>query len=429
MTPFHLSHLAASPPGRRRSPVETPCPPPTIRHPRAADGSDLLPPAPPAPASRARGLLGLAARCLISLAGLLYALHFIHWSDRALVPASALGRDGAAEECVVDASAGDLLEVTDRAGARHRLDLAALAETGVFVDTTPGLRRVLREVDRRLLFAAVLLMAPIYLLQSLRWRALLAAQGARLPVWACFRIHVAACFVGTFLLGILGTDASRTFALAKRGIDRMAALASIAADRAIGMSAMLVVTAALLALSPQGGHDASRLWLLLGALAAATLVYYLPLARRASGASWIVARLSRWDAFARLRDSAGVYRRDHAAVALAAALSLLALATLLLGTALCGRAVGIQAPAGALLFSLTLVWFVGSLPISIMGFGVMEPLGIALLAKGPSSTAGQVVAMLLLARAVLLLHTLPGALALAWPERAPAAPGGAGAAR
>src|SRR4051812_29613184 len=97
----------------------------------SADGSD---PNPPAPRSRARALAGLAIRCLISAAGLLYALHFIHWSDRALVPAAALGHDGAAEECVVDASYGDELHITDRTGARRRLDLDALAENGVLVE-------------------------------------------------------------------------------------------------------------------------------------------------------------------------------------------------------------------------------------------------------------------------------------------------------
>src|SRR3954466_12121092 len=131
-----------------------------MRHPMAADGSDKIPSAPPPTAARApsrtRGPLWFVARCTISLAGICYALHFIHWSDRAQVPTAALGGNGAgAEECIVVATSPWTFDVVDRAGTSHRLDRDSLARDGLRVEIVPGLRGVLRDVDGvRLLIAA-----------------------------------------------------------------------------------------------------------------------------------------------------------------------------------------------------------------------------------------------------------------------------------
>jgi uncharacterized membrane protein YbhN (UPF0104 family) len=378
-----------------------------------------------APPPTTRGRLGLAARWAVSIAGIAYAVHCIHWRDRVEIPvaATASAPAGTVAREVIGRD-GSRLRIIEPDGGDGALDLASTPEARVL----PGVRTSLAEAEPRLLLLSVLLMAPIYLLQALRWRCLLAAQQARLPLPTLFAFHLAASFLGMFLLGAVGTDLSRTWWLAQRGISGPAAIASVIADRAIGMSTMVATAAILLAIGG-GGQDggATRLWAMTGALAAAALAYYCAPVRRLLGLPWLMARLERFGSLAALRQAAAVYRTSHREVALAALLSLTGFSLLLLGTAACGWAVGMTTPLASLLFSLTLVWFVGSLPISIMGFGVMEPLAIALLARGPTATSGQVMGMLLLARTALLLQVLPGAGVLVWRRSQPATAGASAA--
>jgi uncharacterized membrane protein YbhN (UPF0104 family) len=383
----------------------------------SADGTTAANP-PPAASGRLRSRLGLAARWTVSLVGILYAIHCIHWRDRVetTIPPTASAPAVTIEREILSRD-GSRLRLVGADGATVELDLAA--DSGARV--LPGVRTALAEADPRLLLLSLALMAPIYLLQALRWRSLLVAQQARLPFPTLLAYHLAGSFLGVFLLGAVGTDVSRTWWLTQRGVSGAAALASVIADRAIGMSTMIATAAVLLALG-SAGHDgsATRLWILCGALLGAALVYYSAIARRLLGLPWVMARLERLAPIGGLRQAAAVYRSRHREVALAALLSLAGFALLLIGTAACGWAVGMTTPLAGLLFSLTLVWFVGSLPISIMGFGVMEPLAIALLARDATATGGQVMGMLLLARTALLLQVLPGAGVLVWRRTQPA---------
>ena len=109
----------------------------------------------------------------------------------------------------------------------------------------------LAAVDVRYFLAAVVVDAAARVTMIGRWALLLRASGAPVSVWAAGRIFLISSFVG-MALPAGGADVTRAYALSRQTADGREALASVAVDRLLGVSALLTLGVVGLALSTPG---------------------------------------------------------------------------------------------------------------------------------------------------------------------------------
>ena len=132
--------------------------------------------------------------------------------------------------------------------------------------------------------------------------------------------------------------------------------------------------------------------------------------RALPGIAGITRVLRRRDMIRKIDDAILGYRRHPAALIRIKVLYFLIDGVLLGSAIFASRAVGTETELPLLVAALAVLFFSGSLPASFIGFGVMEPLGVALLAEPGTASAAQIVAMLVLFRCYILLVGLAGSL-------------------
>ena len=99
--------------------------------------------------------------------------------------------------------------------------------------------------------AACLLVVVDRLLMAWRWIALLdVLQTRRPPVRSLLRTFFVSTFLGTFLVQTVGSDAIRTWSLARDGVPASESLASVLMDRMLGIVSLLISAAVGVALVP-----------------------------------------------------------------------------------------------------------------------------------------------------------------------------------
>lgn len=209
-----------------------------------------------------------------------------------------------------------------------------------------------------------------HLLGVVKWRTLVNACRARVPMRAATRAYFAGLFANLYLPSIIGGDVLRG-ALIGRGSGRPEAvvLGGIA-DRLLDIATMgLLIGGGLLAAResiPGAGGQAITALVLVGAVGAAL---FLPLAVRRP--------IKRWPRKARRpigRSLVALRRlsRSPASAALAMVLSLSIQALFVLLNAWIGRSIGIDVSLGVWFIAWPLAKLVALLPVSIGGLVVRE---------------------------------------------------------
>ena len=204
----------------------------------------------------------------------------------------------------------------------------------------------------------------------MKWRALVNACRARVPLRAAVRAYFAGLFANLYLPSIIGGDVLRG-ALIGRGSGRPeAALLGGIADRLLDIATMgLLVGGGLLAVRtsiPGAGGQAATALVIVGVIGAAL---FLPLAVRRPLKSW--PRKARRPigrslvALRRLSRSPG-----SAAFAMLLSIGIQSLFVLL--NAWIGRSIGIDVPLGVWFIAWPLAKLVALLPVSIGGLVVRE---------------------------------------------------------
>lgn len=260
------------------------------------------------------------------------------------------------------------------AGVRYGVSLGLL---GWVASEMPwGDLRGLGVLDFRYAAAAVLAAGLAYPLQAWRWQRLLAAQGVPLSPGRTHALFWLGSFYNSFLPGGIAGDGVRVAAVWREFPDHAAgAVASVAADRLIGLGALLAL--AVLALGGQlaaGGSTSGELELLLYASASALVLVAAGALAAAQGRRWerLAARAIGPERAAALRAAAAALAADHptllAATGLSVAVWLLDFAALWL----LAQAVGLSAGALPLVVAAAAAYVAAALPISIGGHGVRE---------------------------------------------------------
>lgn len=241
----------------------------------------------------------------------------------------------------------------------------------------------LAALDLRFAAAAVATAGAAYPLQAWRWQRLLSSQGVRVRPAQVHALFWVGNFYNSFLPGGIAGDGVRVAVLSRQYPDQVAGVvASVAADRLIGLAALLLL--AVLALGSQlaVGGGAGELSLLLYASAGALV--------GAIGAALFAARWRSWDRplgrwlgagrAARLRRAGATLAADRRTLLSAAGLSV---AVWLLDFAalwLLAQAVGLAAGALPLVVAAAASYVAAALPVSVGGHGIRE--GTLLIALG-----------------------------------------------
>ena len=96
--------------------------------------------------------------------------------------------------------------------------------------------QALLEVDARYFLVAILVDAAARATMIARWTLLLRSSATPVSVWSAARIFLITSFVGT-ALPAGGADVTRAYALSRQTDDGRGALASVAVDRLLGVTA------------------------------------------------------------------------------------------------------------------------------------------------------------------------------------------------
>lgn len=273
--------------------------------------------------------------------------------------------------------------------------------------------------------AACLLVLLDRALMAHRWISLCAPIARRPPRAELLRIFFVSTFLGTFLVQSVGSDAVRTWSLARAGAPAAQALASVLLDRLLGVLSILVSAVAGVALAPYVLREPAVAWAFTaasaGCLVALLFVFSVrvdELVRRAV-AGLPAGRIQ--IQFGKLLDALQAYRAAHHILASVLAASVAVQVLRILQAWFLGRSLGIEAPLTSYFAFIPIILLVMLLPITVNGFGVSQWAFVWMFTRVGVSEANAF-ALSVLFVALGLVGNLPGGLIYALGPREPAAP-------
>jgi len=357
--------------------------------------------------------LAMVLRVLLALAGLglIVALVAHFWLGQVVMPADPeAGRPEPVRLTVlaVHGEPGDRLYFFDEATTGfskvHESDFGPGDDTPTRI---PGIPEMFGQADRGLLALALLLGFAAYPIQSLRWYMLMRSRGMEVRFMRAFRLTLVGQFFSLALPGATGGDLVKAYYAAKGSGARTRAITSVVADRAAGMTGLVL----LVGIFGLAGLDQPMVrtlvviaWGVLAALLVGWLAYSSKRLRNGLRLNALVDRLPGQTVIRKV-DEAVVAYRDHTGV-LAAAIGL-SLATHLgmaSAVACVGFALGIDVPFVHLVTMLPAVILIGTVPLVPSGLGVMEGAAVLLIA----APTALVIGMMLGLRMIVLVFALLG---------------------
>ena len=236
-----------------------------------------------------------------------------------------------------------------------------------------------------------------------RWRLLAAVLRLDAPFTDFLAFRFIATFANTLIPGVAGGDALRAIYLGRRTSRLGEAVASVLADRIVGLIGLFWLAAgAAIFLRERGLPSAlTTLPILTGFIALAVFV-----------ASPLVIRFARLmpSRFSRYASLIVTYLEHRSALLAALALSVVVQSVLAVCQYLLALGIGIDAPLTLFLFCVPIAGVFASLPLTINGLGVREGAYLVLFGiAGVGRT--NAIALGLLWFACTTLGALPGALA------------------
>lgn len=200
-------------------------------------------------------------------------------------------------------------------------------------------------------------------ISSLRWQLLARALGLGRSLAQLTGFYFVGMYFNLLLPTSVGGDVVRAYYLDGRSGRRLAAFASVAADRASGLMALLVMACVAAALAPAEwpGWVRASVWLSGVGFGVGALAGWL-VARRASPAG----RLGR------LAEAIGLYARRPRLLLATTFMSVLVQAGNVAVVWLVGRGVGAPVPGAYYWVVVPMVTLLTLLPVSVNGMGVRE---------------------------------------------------------
>ena len=213
-------------------------------------------------------------------------------------------------------------------------------------------------------------------LMAQRWLALCAPIARKPPTIEMLRIFFVSTFLGTFLVQSVGSDAVRTWSLARAGAPASQALASVLLDRLLGVASILAAAVLGAALAPYVLREPKVSWAFGAATAGCLVALLFVFSTRVDG---LVRRLAaRFPAgriqgqIGRLLDALQAYRHAHALLAGVLLASIGVQILRILQAWMLGRSLGLDASLASYFAFIPIILLVMLLPITVNGFGVSQ---------------------------------------------------------
>jgi uncharacterized protein (TIRG00374 family) len=246
-----------------------------------------------------------------------------------------------------------------------------------FVSANPG--QVLDAFARTswpwVLIACALVLADRALM-AYRWLALCRPIAPKPPRAELLRIFFVSTFLGTFLVQSVGSDAVRTWSLARAGAPAAEALASVLLDRLLGVVAILLAAVIGVALAPSLLQEPVVGCAFAAASAGCVIALLFVFSVRVdelvrSAAAGVPGRWIQAQA-GKLLDALQAYRSAHQLLAGVLASSVAVQGLRILQAGLLGRSLGLDAPLASYFAFIPIILLVMLLPITVQGLGLSQ---------------------------------------------------------
>jgi len=295
------------------------------------------------------------------------------------------------------------------------------------VSRCPGLLSTLRGVQPGWLGLGLLSMSLSILVAALRWRLLLRGQGVPVPVRTVVGLGFLGEFCGSALPGMIGGDLVKAYSVARAVPRKSPVIVSVLVDRLMGVCGLGLLALAALPVAWRLGADRGSLRVaafsvcaVFAAVGTGGAFLFSARVRRALHIERFAQRLPFGRYLPHLLDalrSHGLHARGTLWGAIG--LTFAAHALTVLAVACVGRSLALGAGWHSYFLYVPLILAISAVPITPGGLGVMEELYVLYFAAGAGVSGG--VALALLARFVMMLSVLPGAVVLLAGPRLPGA--------
>ena len=390
--------------------------------------------------------ISVILRLLFAVAGIAYIAISLTWTDSVAVPKGTHQVQLASEPTTTKAITLDkpqnwrVIE-GDVLGDEGNLTLRTPDATATMIITReqmggqitqfrakPGVTTTLEHAKFGLLLIGLLIVCPIYFVQSYRWWLLMKARGLTCSMGNAFRLTMVGTFFNFCMPGTTGGDLVKAWYASKNSDRRADSVMTVVVDRVTGLLGLFIMAALaglfmVLATQQQWlqlsaeqmkvtGNLTLWIWLGLGAAGVGALFYFSRRIRRKLGINWnLVKKLPGHKLMVKVDDAALAYKQHLGVVAAAVLLSLPVHLALSGATALAGYALGMETPLGLLLTVIPVLFLAAAVPLTFQGLGVMEGLAMVMIA-GSGATENQIVGMLLVIRFYQIFYALLGSLFL-----------------
>jgi len=290
----------------------------------------------------------------------------------------------------------------------------AAAVPQAHVTTMPGFKSSLTDIRLAPVGWAVAAYAASLILTAVRWRFLLAVQGVALPLWQAMRLTFLGLFFNTIVPGTVGGDLFKAYYAAKHTPNKAGTLVATFVDRAVGMTGLALLSAAMLATAAAGGLMSPQQMrlpaisiLVIGCvLVVAAVFLFSRRFRRAFHLQKLYKRLPIAHHIGAAGEAVNIYRRRWSKLLSALGVTVFCHLLFVLSILLLGASMSLDVPPPQYFLYIPLIYVIGAVPITPGGVGLVEKLFVTFFAVANPSA---VLALALLAR---MMPMVLGALGL-----------------
>ena len=386
-----------------------------------------------------RLLLQILKFALIA-AGVVVVLWSITWQDSIRIPAGSQAPDGSVAQVSRDYPVENLRSDSKlEPSVVHGVVIFPGADTSLDSEVTfprewyrPGILTTFSGALLGLLLLGLIPLAGVYPLQATRWWLLMRCRGLKVSWIKTLRLVFVGAFFNFCLPGTEGGDVVKAWYVARRSDRRVVAVMSVVFDRLTGLLGLIVLAAVAGLLATRDSTANLIGWWSLAAIVMIMILAWLYFS--VGLRSWL--RLDRLQnlfgggLLSKVEEAIHAYGQHKGAVLIAIGLSIGVQTLLAFAATTAGVSLGIGHDPWVIMAIMPVLFLAAAIPMTWQGVGVMEGLGILLLAAPGLATPNEVIGMLLIYRGYELAWSLCGSLLLLkgdihlHPERYPESQGG-----
>ncbi|MDP7087452.1 MAG: lysylphosphatidylglycerol synthase transmembrane domain-containing protein [Phycisphaerales bacterium] len=348
-------------------------------------------------------------RLLLVTIGVTVIVFAVNWQTLMVVPAGEPGFGGETAEV----ARTFVVTLVEPAGAGAVL---VHTENGLGGEvTTNWIRRgifdIFASADWWWVLVGLGLVGCIYPLQATRWWLLMRCRGLAAPWPRTLRLVYIGAFSNFFLPGTEGGDVVKAWGATRGSERRVEAVMSVVFDRITGLAGLVLLAAGVGIFAAESNTARDIGWWTAGSMLLIAVVAIGAFFVTTRG--WLrmpeVAKTFGGGLPTRLLAAGKAYAKHPGPVIAATGVSVCVQILLASAAGACAWALGATHDISVILAVMPILFLAAAVPLTWQGAGVMEVLGIALLAMPGVATVNQVVGFLLLYRSLELSWGLVGA--------------------